>query len=314
MAVVLSPIWGPFMNGSEASARLNAFVDKACGPGVGVVWSALGAIYPLRAPRRDAGGFGDVVVFEWSTEPPPSPKPPTGFWDRTKAFITDCLEQEGRAAELQSQADMAMGRALGQAVDRMVRNHRDDGVGVALDILCIGLSIALLPTGLGALGVLALAGGVVLLASDGAAYASELAGDDQMAEAIKKKTEVLRIIATVATLPDAVFGGIKAVQELREVSALLPRATRTAASAESMAARTANAARAERFAQIAQRAHLRAQLRQEQIFALLRLEIAPRGAGSISTGLLMREEITGDHSTMNSVVRRLRLHMTATHR
>ncbi len=302
------------MNGAEANARLHAFVDKACGPGVGVVWSTQGALYPLRAPRRDAGGFGDIVIFEWTAAPPPPPKTPSGFWPRTKAFIKSCLEQEGRAAIAQSEANMAMGQAVGKVFDRMVHTHRDDALGVGLDILCIGLSIALLPTGLGALGFLALTGGVVLLITDGAAYANELAGDDEQAEMIKKKTEMIRIFATVATLPDAVFGGVKAVRELREVADLLPKATKTAAVAESMAVRTANTARAERLAQIAERAHLRAQLRQEQISALLRLEIAPRGAGSVSTGMLVREEVQNDKSAMNSLVQRLRLHVTAAHR
>ena len=55
---------------------------------------------------------------------------------------------------------MAMGQTAAKVLGRMFASHQDDGVGVALDILCIALSVALLPTGLGVLGAVGLFGGL----------------------------------------------------------------------------------------------------------------------------------------------------------
>ena len=50
----------------------------------------------------------------------------------------------------------------------MLHSHRNDGLGVLLDVLAVGLSIALLLTGLGFLGAMGLVAGSFLLATDGA--------------------------------------------------------------------------------------------------------------------------------------------------
>ncbi len=200
MNLPLDAQWGPYRDGSDARTRLCSFVDKVCAPDVGVVWATEGGIFPLRAPRRDGGGFGDVLIFQWTEAPPPTPRPPSGFLPKLKAFINDCLEQECKAAIMQGQADMAMGQAVDGALRKMFTSHRDDGAGVALDILCIGLSLALLPTGLGVLGVVGLIGGVVLLGADSTAYGMELDGDDKQAESFKRRTKAIRIVATVMNL------------------------------------------------------------------------------------------------------------------
>lgn len=314
MTAVLSPIWGPYLNINEARDRLCRFVDKASAPDVGVIWAADGVIYPLRPPRQKGQGEGDVVIFQWTRLPPPTPRPPSGFWPQLKAFLKDCAEQEGRAAEINAQANMAMGQSMNRVLGRMFSNHRDDAAGVALDVLCIALSLALIPTGIGFLGVIGLAGGAALLAMDGKAYAMELSGDDKGAEVFKKQTEAYRIVATVMTLPDLFKGGYVAIKELREVAELLPATRQTAASAEALAARTTNANRAERFAQIAERAHLRAQLRREQIAASLKFEITPRGGGVGSISLLVREEIQNESSLYHQFLSRLQVHCTAVHR
>ncbi|ASG25158.1 MULTISPECIES: hypothetical protein [Nitrospirillum] len=316
MAVVLNSDWGPFRNETEATTCLCAYVDKVCGPGVGISWATNGYVYPLRGPTRDAGGFGDIFVFQWSHIPAPPPKhqPPPDFWHRVKAFIESCMEAQGKAAIAQSEADLAMSQAVGRVFNRMFTSHGDDALGVALDVLCVAASIALIPTGLGVLGVAGLVGGAFLLVADGTAYGMELAGNDEGAEAFKQHTEKYRIIATVMTLPDIVVGGPKAIKELAEARELLQADLTTARSAETLAARTANASRAERYAQIAERAHLRSQLRAKQIHAGMTLEVAPRAAGVGSGFLMIREEILGDESALHEIARRLQVHSVAVHK
>ena len=314
MNLSLSTQWGPYRDVAEAHACLCRFVDRVCAPDVGVVWAAQGGVFPLRAPRRGGSGFGDVLIFEWTPLPPPTPRPASGFWPKLRAFIKTCLEQEGQAAIAQGQAEMAMGKAVDGAIGRMFTSHRDDGVGVALDILCIALSIALIPTGLGVVGAIGLLGGSILLASDGAAYAMELDGKDERAQAIKKQTETIRIIATVMTLPDVAYGGFKAVRELREINALRALDRTTATTAEALGARTQTAARADRYNQIAERANLRAQIRTQQISAAVAHEITPRASGVGSTILLLKEEFASDDSALHQFLSRLRIHSTTVHK
>ena len=314
MTITLGNVWGPYVSADDARARLCGFVNRSCGQGVGVVWAAEGKLYPLRAPRRDAGGFGDVVVFEWSRRPPPPRRQPTDFWSRAGRFIEHCMEQQGRAAIMESQANMALGQSINRGLHRMFTSHQDDGVGVALDIVCIALSLALLPTGLGVFGLVGLAGGAFLLGADSYAYALELGGEDESAEAFKKMTEKYRILATVMTLPDMAFGGVKAVRELNEIRELRALDRTTARAAETIGARTSSASRGQRYQQIAERAHLRSQIRTRQVHGSLAHEIAPRVAGVGATGLLIREEVKSDESAFHELTRRLQVHATAVHR
>ncbi len=309
---MLTPEWGPYTDPNDARRYLTRFVDKACGPETGIVWAANGNLYPLRAPKRDADGIGAISIFEWN-KPPPPPKPPSGFWEKAKAFIRSALEAEGKAEIANSQANLAMGQAMTQTLGRIFTSHRDDGVGVALDVLCIALSVALIPTGLGVLGTVALFGGAFLLGTDGIAYAMELGGDDERAETFKKQTEQWRIFATVMTLPDVAYGGVKLVKELSEIRELRAMDRVTAQAATNMSARSTNAARAERLRQIAERANLRAQIRTEQISAALRLEASGKVAGAGSVGLLVREEVQADESLLHQFLSYLQIHCTAVH-
>ena len=314
MTITLGATWGPYVSADDARERLCGFVQRSCGSSVGVVWAANGNLYPLRAPRRDAGGFGDVVVFEWSRRPPPPRRLPTDFWSRARRFIDRCMEQQGQAALMEAQANMAMGQAINRTLGRMFTTHQDDGLGVALDIVCIALSLALLPTGLGVVGLVGLAGGAFLLGSDSYAYALELGGQDESAEAFKKMTEKYRILATVMTLPDIAFGGVKAIRELNEVRELRALDQTTARAAETIGSRTSSAGRSQRYQQVAERAHLRSQIRTRQIHASLAHEVAPRGAGIGSAGLLIREEVLNEESAFHELTRRLQVHTTSVHR
>ena len=314
MPITLDPVWGPYSGIVEARQRLAAFVDKSCGPSVGIVWAAAGMIYPLRAPQRDGQGIGVIATFEWSAAPPPPPRPPKGFWQSFVAFWNRYAEMQAESDRIQAEGNMALARAIGGGIDRMIHSHRDDAAGVALDVLCVALSIALLPTGIGAIGLMGLVGGAILLGADGVAYAKEIGGDEEGAEVWKHQTEGLRIAATVMTLPDLAFGGVKAVRELQEVRELRAIDRTTATAAESLAARTARAARAQRYAQIAERANLRAQIRSEQIVASLKLEMTPRAAAVAGVGLLVREEVSSDESMIRRVMQRLRIHCTGNYR
>ena len=307
------PTWGCYAGVADARTRLCAFVDKVCGPEVGVAWAAAGALYPLRAPRA-VGGLGDVIAFEWTGLPPPTPRPPTSDWAKFKAFVERCMEQQGQAEIAQGQAYMAMGQAMDRAVGRILTNHRDDGAGVALDVLCIALSLALLPTGIGVLGMMGLVAGAGLLYMDGKAYLKEMGGDEAGAEAYKRQTESWRIVATLMTLPDIGYGGAKAIRELQEIRELRAADRLTATTATQLGARTQNAQRAQRYAQIAERANLRAQIRTQQVIASLKLDVTPRLGGIGSVGLLVREEVTSDQSLLHTFLSRLRIHATAVQR
>lgn len=307
-------IRGPFTGLEDARRRLTAFVDRTCTAEVGVVWAAKCGLYPLRPPTKRADNLADVVIFAWQDAPKPLPPPPSGYLASIKAFLERAAEVQYQASLAETQGTMALGQTLGSVFNRMAHTHRDDGVGVAIDVLCIALSIALIPTGIGLVttvaGIAAL-GGAALLAMDGTAYAMEMSGDDEGAEKVKNKTEVYRIIATVMTLPDLFKGGYVAVKELREVALALPRAEQTAATAGRLANDARNADRAQRYAQIAERAKLRAQIRCEQIIGSLTHEITPRTGGLGSGGLLIREEIQNDKSLYHQTLSRLQIHATS---
>jgi hypothetical protein len=314
LAAHLDPVWGPFRNVADARQHLLPFVDRSCDASVGVAWAANGMIYPLRAPHRDGNGIGVVATFEWSPAPPPPPRPPKGTWEKFKAFLDGWMTMVGEANVQQGKSYMAMGRVMDTAIDRMIHSHQDDAAGVAIDVLCVVVAIALLPTGLSEVGLIGFIGGGILLGADGYVYAKEIGGDEEGAEAARKNLEGLRIAATIMTLPDLAFGGAKAIRELQEFRELSVLDRNTAAAAEGLAARTARATRAERYAQIAERANLRSQIRAKQIMASMKLEISPRVAAVGGVGLLIREEISSDESLLNQTMHRLRVHCTGTHR
>ena len=223
------------------------------------------------------------------------------------------MELEAKGQLNEAQANMAMGQALGTGIQRMF-SHKTDTAGMVIDVLCIVASIALLPTGIGALGFLGLVGGGMLLYMDGKAYGMELGGDDAAAEKYKKETERLRLFATLITLPDFGWNGLKAVRELKEVRSMIAMDRATARAAEGLAQPTARADRAARYHQIAERAHLRTQIRTQQIQASLKLEMAPRGVAAGGIGILLHDEITSKESYLHETARRLSVHLTSVHK
>ena len=61
------------------------------------------------------------------------------------------------------------------------------------------------------------AGGAVLLVTDGVAFGMEMSGNEEEAEKFKKRTEKVRLAATIMTLPDLFYGGYKVVREMKEI-------------------------------------------------------------------------------------------------
>lgn len=314
MVAILNADWGPYSGVAEARQRLAAFVNKSCGPTVGIVWAANGSVYALRPPLRDGQGIGEIVVFEWSPAPPPPPRAPHGLRESFMAFWSRYAEMQAESRRIEMEGNRALAKTIGAGIDRMIYSHHDDAAGLAIDVLCIALAIALLPTGIGVLAGVGLAGGALLLGADGVAYAKEIGGNEEGAEVWKHQTEGLRIVATVMTLPDLAFGGVKAIRELQEIRELRVLDRTTAATAQSLAAKTATATRAERYAQIAERANLRAQIRSRQIVAAMKLEITPRIAAVAGSGLLLREEIASDASALHQTMQRLRIHCTGNYK
>lgn len=66
--------------------------------------------------------------------------------------------------------------------------------------------------------------------------------------------------------------------------------------------------------QIVERANLRAQLRGEQLTAMMRLELRPRPAAVAGVGLFVREEILNDESLLHQFMRRSQLTCVAVHK
>lgn len=294
---------------ADARDRLCRFVDKACDPSVGVVWTANGAICPLRAPRRDGAGFGDVVVFEWSRVSRATPRPPSDFWSKARKLLDDYFAMQGRTAQFQAASYVSLNQTLDATVHRALTEHRDDAAGVALDVLCVALSLALLPTGLGAFAVVGIVGSSFLLATDTVIYGVEISDNEKGAEWLKNHTLLLRVLATVMTLPDVAYGGLKIINEMREISELRLIDKVTAATATALGSRATSAARVDRYMQIAERAHLRTQIRTQQISAMLKFEITPRVAGVGSAGLLVREQLTENKEALQNIMERIKVHV-----
>ncbi len=214
----------------------------------------------------------------------------------------------------EAQANLALGQAISRGIGTLMKHHADDAAGVAIDLIGVAIFILLLPTGVSEIAFIGAAGGAILLGTDGYAFALEMGGDDKGAEQFKKRTESIRLAATIMTLPDLFYGGYKVIREIREIKELTAADRATSTAASGLAQRTATAQRADRYMQVVERANLRAQIRSEQLTALRRLEVRPRGAELGGVGLFVREEIINDKSLMNQLARRLQMTCIAVHK
>ncbi|MGI4793749.1 MAG: hypothetical protein ACRYG8_06610 [Janthinobacterium lividum] len=305
----LLPDWGIYTGVNDARTFLSRFADHVVGPDVGIVWLSRGAMYPLRAPRRDGTGFGDVLVIDFALDLI-NHLAPTRWTERLESFFTNALSEIGQAQVEQAEANAAMVASIRS----MMTEKRMDGLGVVLDVICVVASIGAVMTGVGVIGLIAFGGGIVLLAADGAAFGAEVADNNALAEIIKKKTEILRVAAMVASLPDLAYGGVKLLKEMGEVRELKLADDLSSSAATSLQKRTMDASRASEYAQIAEKARLRSQIRSEQLMGLWKHEMTPRATVPPALMLLLKEEYGSENDSVTSrFLKSLSFHVISVH-
>ena len=321
-----TPAWGPFRGPYDAAQRLTGFANMHVGQDVGVCWASSGGLVPIRRPSYDSNGYGTVLIVQFDDTSPVHPGAPLSLLGSVSRAFHDAMERYGEAELLNAQVALAQGQMINSTLSRAFsRKYRSDGIGVALDILAVGLTIAVMGTGVGPLAGLAFYGGCALLTMDGIAYAAEIAGYDDGAEKFKGWTEIPRIIATAAALPDAAWGGFKVVREMVAVRSLRAASLVTAGKAEAQAARVARGASglaeaervsyARRYAEIGERARVRAAGKTEKLRSMWVHEVTPRATVPGSVYLLVDDELKPDNK--NLVARYLRqyaFHVTAVKR
>ena len=330
---IVSPIWGPFTDPNDAARNLGPFTDQVLGPSFGIAWIAGGKLHTIRPPKYDSQAYGEIIVFEFAGLPPPSAPPPDNgggiiaWFSHVVTAAKDKVVSEVRAAG--QVVENGLARAWQNAVG--TQEHRMDGLGVALDVVGIGASLVLMSFGpLEVLGAVALIGGAALLVMDGASYVSEIAGNDKTADNIKHFTFYPRCLATLATLPDAVWGVGKVVLDAGEMGLKVARSVSTADRAAADASRVTAAARttqteiqaskaaslARRYAQIGEAAQRRASAAQ----ARLRVFVSCQSAGrvTIPPGIyFLTKEASDDPSRRAEIQRILRqyiFHVSAVRR
>lgn len=352
----ISPIWGPFRGPQHAASVLGDFIDRGPGPTVGICWAVNGSLYPLRHAHYDNGGFGETVVVEWKPVPaaPRGPPPHHGLWNRVNGWLHRYFEEQGRLALQQGQSQLAMGKAFDDAIgsaiqrspllQRAFNEHGADTLGVALDVVAVGLTIGFVA---GPLGALAFAGGLVLLVADGTAWGLEMADNDHAAEIVKEDPTLvlLRWTAIIASIPDMAVGLYhvaaetpEAVRTLSELSRERAASSmRVSARASGDAARTGQlandavdpmtrsryAAYARKYADIAERAQQRATDEAQALHREIRRkltetglhEVAPRLTVPPSLYLMGKDELNPENDDIVArTIRSLGFHIVSANR
>ena len=269
----MAGLWYPYADFSDAQRRLGAFADATIGPQCGISYSDGISIGVVRQPSGTADSWLWLnVLRQHVAAPPPPPPKPQGNWGKLKAWFWHSMEISGEAQLQQSQAELAEGQAVDDAIEKhiwlpvhefLIRHKLlADGVGVALDVVGVVAGavfvVAALPeivSGAAVVGTLGLVTGVsaatgsaVLLVIDGAVFGVELSGNKALAEQIEddRRVQWMRVGATVMILPDVPVGAARALREI----GTLGNEAREAEAASAAAARNAEAARA-RVAKIA---------------------------------------------------------------
>ena len=325
-----TPTWGPFSGPMDASRRLGGFVDAHVGPEVGICWKGSDGLIPIRRPSWDGDGYGSVLIVQFDDQSPTHPGARLGFFASVERALQEAMESYGEAELFNGQVALAQGQMIDQAIGSVFariadRKNRSDGIGVLLDVIAVGLTIASIGTGVGAIAMLGFYAGCALLVMDGAAYGLEITGYDKGAEWTKNVTEIPRMIATAACLTDAAYGGYKAVREMVELKTLRAGSMVTAGAADAQAARVARGASglseaermsyARRYADIAERARTRAATKARKLNSMWAHEVTPRATVPGSAYLLVDDELKPDNDNM--VARYLRqyvFHMTSAKR
>ncbi len=319
-------MWGPFRGPSDAAQRLSGFANVHVGPEVGICWASRGMLVPIRRPQYDPNGYGSVMIVQFDDSSPVHPGAPLGFFGSIGRAFSDAMERYGEAELQNAQMQRAQAQMISNALGRVwEKKNRSDGVGVLLDVLAVGLTVAALGTGIGALAFVGLMGGCALLSMDGYAYAAEIAGYDEYAESVKRVTAGPRLIATAMTLPDAAWGGYKVVREMVELKSLRAASMVTAGRAQAQAARVARGADglaeaqrlsyARRYAEIGEHARARAASKAARLRSMWVHEVTPRATVPGSVYLLLDDELKPDNQDMVArYMRQYAFHVTAVKR
>lgn len=277
-----------------------------------------------------------MATFELKPLPPPAqPPPPSGRGVR--GWFMSVLEMIGQQQLDRSKDQLAMNKLIDDKLASVWRNNfgltgrQSDGVGVAIDAVGVGLSLVLLSFGpLEILGAVALIGGAVLLVSDGAAYTAEMAGADDIAKTIKYITFYPRCLATLATLPDAMWNVGKVVLDVNELGAVAARSLSTADRASGDAMRAAasattqsNAAAkirdlqyAKRYSEIGEAALERARAAQRRLTIFISAQSTTRGVVPPGIVLLTKEAVDDpdNRPKIQTILSRYVFHVSAVHR
>ena len=269
----MAGLWYPYADFSDAQRRLGAFADATIGPQCGISYSDGISIGVVRQPSGTADSWLWLnVLRQHVAAPPPPPPKPRGNWGKLKAWFWHAMEISGEAQLQQSQAELAEGQAVDDAIEKhiwlpvhefLIRHKLlADGVGVALDVVGVVAGIVFIVAAfpeiaggaavIGGLGIVtglsAAAGSAVLLGIDGAVFGLEVSGREGRAEELEnnKTVQWMRIGATAMLLPDVAVGGARALSEIGK----LGNEGRDAVAGEAEALRNAQTAR-KRVAKIA---------------------------------------------------------------
>ena len=332
----MSAVWGPFDDAVDALTHLGGFTDEVLDPQFGIAWIGGGTLYTLRAPRYGGNGDGEVIVYE-HRDLPPAAVAPKGLGERVVAWFSKIMAENAQREIDNAQMQMAASKAMVDGVTTLVHrafgspDRRLDTAGVVMDGVGIGFSLVLMSFGpLEVLGFIALVGGVALLASDGLAYVTELAGLDETADEIKSVTFYPRCVFTLMTLPDAAWGVGKAVLESAELGAKavkagvasdraaqgLARTSKAAASSTDSVLASQNAAKAVRYAKVGASAKLRADAARLKLAKYMGAQAGSRFLIPPGLLLLLKEKNDGEEARarMAQKIRQYAFHVTAIHR
>ncbi|QDH17625.1 hypothetical protein [Swingsia samuiensis] len=239
--------------------------------------------------------------------------------------------------------DMELGNALTKSITsipvikRAFNDDENDTIGVALDVVAVGLSIGVITAASGWLAIVATIGAAILLLTDGGAWALEVSGDEEDAETFKQRTALLRWTAILASIPDAALGIYKIAQDVPEIINASQTATKSAQnvmkraeqnatraqqesySAPNSAARARSAEYAKKYAELAERAHQRAinesQALQRELKKLALHEVTPRLTVPPSLYLMSKDELNPEnHDIIARNLHRLGFHIGSVHK
>lgn len=259
----MSGFWYPYNGAQDALTHLAPLADHAVGRGSGISYSDGRSISVVRRPSGSRGIWLNVLSRHVAApRPRPKPRPPTTM-QRIDHWFEDIMIAYGESQMRQAEANMAMSRAITGYVNSNVwqpahawlLKHKlvNDAVGVAADVVGVvagAVFICAIGPELGAaaiiVGAAAGLGSLVLLGMDGYVLGGELTGHEAETKWIETNEGMqwARIVATIMTVPDMAYGGVRA---LKEVGALAAEAREaTTASRASTAISDAERARAAR--------------------------------------------------------------------